>query len=279
MGLFSSLFGIGGSQKTVRAEFVHEEDGAIIAISDMPPEQLPDTFAIATTLEMQGKKWAVERAEPEHKFEILKAGKVRVYIAPLTTMPPGDLLFSLPTISDDMGAATGDALPSPEIFALQEDDWRQAEFVAQRFSAEVEAELADIRRIYQSERAGVGFKTLHVRKRIPNPLEGCRLSLHELEALVEPQRKFLGLGFDRTRGTVPGGFAWHVDEHCRLWGTSASDGNITHLCLLGRPGRQAEQLAKSFAKVNAQHQLVFVNWCRVTSITSDVEGFRSLFSD
>lgn len=44
-----------------------------------------------------------------------------------------------------------------------------------------------------------------------------------------------------------------------------------------RPGQRTAHLAESFAKLNGQHKLVFVDWCHVTSATSD--GFESLFSD
>jgi len=279
LGLFSSLFGISCSKKTIHCEFINAKDGATIAASDMPPEQLPETFAIATTLEMSGKKWSVERAEPRDKSDILKAGKVRVYLTPITMMPPGDILFSLPTISDDVGAVADDILPSPQILSLHEDDWRQVEFVAQTFSAEIEAELADIRRIYQKQRNGVGFKTVHVRKRIPNPLNGCNLPLRELESLLPPQKKFQAVGFQRTRGTIPHGFAWEIDEHSVLWGTTDLNGNVTRLCLLGTPTQKAASISDSFARLNTQHQLSFVDWCRATNLAADAAAIRQHFTD
>jgi len=278
LGMFSSLFGTGCSRKTIRSEFLNARDGTMIAISDMPPEQIPDTFAIDTTLDLSGKKWSVEHAEPQDKSDILKAGKVRVYLTPITTMPPGDILYSLPTISDDLGGVAGDDLPSPQIVALHEDDWRQVEFIEQKFSAEMEAELADIRRIYQEQRAGVGFKKAHIRKRIPEPLQGCNLSLRELEAMLTPQKKFQGVGFQRTRGTVPHAFAWELDEQCVLWGTTDREGKITRLCLLGSPGPKAAPLTDSFAKLITQHQLAFVDWCRATNLTADPAAFRQHFA-
>jgi|SRR5882672_632341 len=278
LGMFSSLFGTSCSKKTVHSEFVNASDGTMIAVSDMPPEQLPETFAISTTLDMGGKKWSVERAEPRDKSDILKAGKVRVFLAPITMMPPGDILFSLPTIADDVGAATGDSLPSSQIFALHEDDWRQVEFVAQKFSGEIDAELADIRRIYAEQRAGVGFKSVHVRRRNPNPLPGCNLSLPELETVLSPQKKFQALGFQRARGTVPHGFAWEIDEDCVIWGTTSADGKVTCLCLLGTPREEAAGISESFAKLNAQHQLTFVDSCSATNIATDAAALRHHFA-
>lgn len=276
--MLSSLFGTSCSKKTIHSEFINAKDGIVIAVSDMPPEQIPDTFAIATTLEMGGKKWSIESAEPQDKSGILKAGKVRVYLVPIVMMSPGDILFSLPTIANDIGAAIGDTQPSPQIFALHEDDWRQMEFIAQKFSMEIEAELADIRRIYQEQRVDVGFKKLHVRKRIPMPLDGCNLLLLELEAALTPQKKFQALGFQRTSGNVPNGFAWELDEHCVLWGTTYPDGKVTRLCLLGTPGRQAPHISDGFAKLNAQNNLTFVDWCRATNITADAAAFRRHFT-
>ena len=36
-------------------EFVNAKDKSVIAYSDMTPDQLPDTFAIATTLDIKGE--------------------------------------------------------------------------------------------------------------------------------------------------------------------------------------------------------------------------------
>jgi hypothetical protein len=278
LAIFSSLFGTSCSKRTIHVEFINAKDQRPIAVSKLPPEQIPDTFAIATTLDMAGSKWSVERAEPQDKSDILKAGKVRVYLIAVSTMSPNDILFSLPTISDDMAVATGDILPSPRIFAIHEDDWRQVEFIARKYSTDIEAELADIRRIYQEQRAGVGFKKVHIRKRIPNPLSGVKLALRELEAVLSPPGKFEGVGFDRTRGTIPGSFAWSLDENCVIWGITDESGHVTRLCLLGSLGPRATQVSGQFAKLASEHQLALVDWCRLTNITSDMDAFRTYFT-
>ena len=182
-GIIASLFGTSCSKKTVHVEFINAKDNSVIAVSDMPPDQLPDSLAINTTLDIKNSKWAVERADPIEKRKFVKTGKLRVELSPITLMPPGSILFSLATIADDIGGVLGDALPSEKIFALHEDDWRQVEFLSQRFNREMQQELADIQNIYQNERTGIGFKKVHIRKRIPKPFDNLPISSSELEAI------------------------------------------------------------------------------------------------
>src|SRR6266536_3546171 len=113
------------SERTIRVELINGADNSIIAMSDMLPAQLPDNFAINTTLDFKNQKWSVQSADPSEKTQFLKAGKLRLVLSRLTTVNPADLLFSLPTISDDIGNAQGNTLPNATVFAIHEDDWRE----------------------------------------------------------------------------------------------------------------------------------------------------------
>ena len=193
-------------------------------------------------------------------------------------MPTDDVLFSLATISDDVGNITGDALPSEKIFAIHEDDWRQVEFVSQSFAHEIQLEITDIQNIYQNERSEVGFKNVHVRKRIPNPFESQPITLSDLENIFHPQEKFESVGFQRTRGTIPNSFAWKLDRNLILWGVTDNNGKIARLCVHGVPENEnVTRFSEAFSSFNNQYKLTFVDWCRATNITSDVQAFANYF--
>lgn len=276
--LFTTLLGTSCSKNTVHVEFINAKDKSVIAVSDMPPEQLPDSFAIDTTLDIKNSKWSVVSADPVEKSKFTQTGKLRVLLSPITMMPPGEILFSLVTISDNVGATIGDTLPSDKIFALHEDDWRQMEFVSQSFAREIRLEIADIQNIYQNERSGVGFKKVHVRKRIPNPFQSQPITLSDLEKFFRQQEKFESVGFQRTRGTIPNSFAWKLDRSLILWGVADNNGRIVRLCVQGVPENENTlRFSETFSLLNNQYKLTFVDWCRKTVITSDVQAFTNYF--
>ena len=279
LSVFASLLGASCSKKTVHVEFINAKDNSVIAVSDMKPDQLPESFAINTTLDMKNSKWSVQSADPVEKSEFVQTGKLRVVLSPITTMPPGEILFSLATISDDIGGVTGDALPSGKILALHEDDWRQAEFVSQNFTNEVEQELADIANIYKTQRSGIGFKKVHVRKRIPNPLANQSITLPQLEAVLHPQEKLDSVGFQRTRGIIPNSFAWKLDGRLTIWGVTDSTGIVRRLCVRGVPeNKNLAHISETFSALTGQYKLVFVDWCKAIKINSDVKAFENYFS-
>ena len=47
MGLFDKIF---GKSNKIKVQFIDSSNGNVIGISEMPPEQLPETFEIQTTM-------------------------------------------------------------------------------------------------------------------------------------------------------------------------------------------------------------------------------------
>jgi len=267
-----------GREQTICVEFINGADGSIIALSDVPPSQLPDTFAIDTTFDIKEQKWSVLSAEPMEKTHFLKTGKLRLVLSRLTTVSPAELLFSLATISDDTGNTQGNALPNDAVFAIHEDDWRQVEFISAQFSPEIDLEFGDIQRIWNSEKSGPGFRKLHVRKRIPNPLAGSPLCVEDLETILPPQKRFEAVGFLRTPGTIPQSFGWSVSRNLVLWGIADSDGKVLRLCVRGLPEPdQVARISTALASLTQRYQLLFVDWCRTAKIHSELASFENYF--
>lgn len=256
----------------VHVEFINASDKSVIAVFDMPVDQLPDSFRIDTSLEMAGKKWSVTEAEPTDKADFTSTGKLRMTLAEITMVAPGDLLYSLPTISNDCGSPVGDTLPHDGLFQIREDDWRQIEFVSSGQVGQVELELNDIRRIYSEHGDGVGFREIHVRQRIPTPLKGTVLSLERLRSCFPPKREFEAVSFRRTPGTIPTSFAWTTEAGPILWGIASEDGAVEVLCLSPAPS-QAEVLADGLAKMTREAGVLLVDWCRAQYVTGDREEF------
>jgi hypothetical protein len=87
---------------------------------------------------------------------------------------PKTLLYSLATISDGLPALDPLHKAKEGDLVLLEDDWRQFEVVSRAHMPLVNAEVADIQRIFTEKSKPVGnfraFTELHVRKRLPKPL-------------------------------------------------------------------------------------------------------------
>ena len=104
--------------------------------------------------------------------------------------------------------------------------------------------------LFEDDRVGVGFKSIHVRSRIPAPLAGREVPLAALiEALGAPDRGEIALG----GALVVGGFAFafgggHVYGH-------EDGGQVLALAVAG--GMDTRVLA-TFAR---DHQLILVDWC------------------
>ena len=231
---------------TIHVQLVNAATQTVMGEADLPVEQLPETFAVATTLHLGGTDWRVESATPVTREEYVKTGQLVLVLRKIEMVDPKTILFSLPTIENTMPPldAAGEAA-----CALHEDDWRQHELVSARFEPEIAAELADIRKI-RDDRTGPGWKTIHVRSRIPEPLGGRTIALADLAAaLGDPAREALALGGT----TVAGGFAYAIGGGF-VYGRE--DGGLVRELAVAR--RTDPSGLAAFAGAN---QLVLVDWC------------------
>jgi hypothetical protein len=89
---------------------------------------------------------------------------------------PEDILYSMPTINDGLPDDYLAGKIDKDTLVIHEDNWRQFEFVSRKHRDAVNAELLDIDRIWKEQAVDVGggltaFRSLHVRQRIPVPLD------------------------------------------------------------------------------------------------------------
>ncbi len=232
---------------TIRVEFIDAATGGTFAKSEVPSDELPETFELATQLHLGDADWQVDRAEPPTRAEYTRTRSLRVTLRKIVMIDPKTILFSLPTIENALPPLrAGDAPPA----RLHEDDWRQIELVAAAQEPAIHAELAAIREVLMARKAA-GFERIHVRSRIPTPLAGVRLTVAELaQTLGSPMQGDLAFGAGAL--VVDGGF---VFEAGALYGRQ-HDGVIVALGL-GSLG-----VALRLTALATSHDLVLVDWCR-----------------
>ncbi len=241
---------------TVRVTFLDASRNTEIAQAELPAEQLPETFELETSLQLGGRDWTVERAEPLTRAEYVASGTLRIALREIKQVDPKEILFSLPTLENTQpelthGNATG-------AYAMHEDDWRQCELIAGDFDLEIKAEVADIEAARET-RKGPGFAHLHVRQRIPNPLGRTVLTIDELaKALGNPPRRACSIN----NRMVANGFAFSVGSAVVYGHTQ--EGTLACIAVTD-PVAELAELARA-------HSLVLVDWC-APAVLDPARGF------
>lgn len=252
------MFGFFKKGGAITVEFLERQQNKPFAVSKVPLAQLPDSFDVATTLDIGNQKWSVVEAVPAHKADFQKLGKVRLVVAPLQTMNPKDILFSLPTINDRM-FPTRRASSLDGMLLIHEDDWRQIEFVSQQLAGDVDTELRSIRSIYETKRKGQGFVSLHVRKIVERPIVGSALPFDAVKTNFAIAREYAGFGAEVSgeNAIAEDGFAFETTDGNTFFGILDQNRNVVFLCMTQGAGfnESCKALIKSF-------NLIGVDWCK-----------------
>src|SRR6185437_4474023 len=163
------------NEQQIQVLFIYASTGKPFAQTLLPAEQLPATFELSTTLTIAGQDWSVINAEPPGAEDFRQTGRLVLTLAKISQMNPKDILYTLPTICNAIPAiATGTTRHDKHVFEIHEDDWQQTEFVSRLHREAVDAQLAEIRRIYDEASIDNGdflaFKRLALRTHITDPI-------------------------------------------------------------------------------------------------------------
>ena len=254
--------------ETIDVEFFEQGSTQPFAASALPISQLPDKFEIHTTLRIGENDWHVSSADPFTKVEFGKTGRVRVFLVKIQHVAPSDILFGLPTINHDT-AALEPAESLENVFVVSEDDWRQSELVCSHHMASIEAELAAVLRIYETEAVGVGFRRCHARSAIPAPLDGASLSIDQLHAALDATHAYAGVAFNHMAAVVSNGFAFRSLHGFTVWGQLGNGREVKFVCLpdLDRVLEHRES-REAFDGLLVTNGLVFVDWVHLRASSS-----------
>jgi len=165
----------------------------------MKPEQLPESFDKPTTMHLQEEEWTVAKADPVSRQEFALSGKLTLHLVLIERLDPEKVLFTLPTISNELPGTVETRLFNDFTLTLHEDDWRQNEFLPLRLLPVVQEEMAFVEVIlFPDDRpeGAFGYKTVHVRNKIGAqhltiPLaEFCELFRYSGERVARGLRTF-----------------------------------------------------------------------------------------
>lgn len=245
--------------KTVTVAFIDELTGKQIASSEMPLDQLPDTFALDTTLDMAGAPYVVVRAEPMTKAEFSKTKRLSIGLRRLESLDPKTILFSLPTISGSALPKTFASASRNDIVTIHEDDWRQCEFISCVHSAEISAELAGIQNIRTNEAAAVGWRKIHLRERIAAPLP-AGVTWSTVRNLLGDVDPIGGVAFGRAENCIVDAVGARFPDGLILWGVP-DHGALGALCVENVDAATPATIS-ALKQVADEISCVVVHWCR-----------------
>jgi hypothetical protein len=254
------MFGFAKIYKKIQVRFYELDAVEPFAQSTLPIEQLPDTFQVQTTLHLGSDDWVVREATPPTKAEFRKSGRVaiRLYKPKQVSVLPTEILYSLPTISNDLpNRENRESLEN--VFVVHEDDWRQVELISDDKAELIKEEMASIRKPIDTQRVSAGFKTIHVRKLIPSPLGDQALRLTHVTREFSVTHEYAGVAFSSAAAVVVGGFAYKTANGTVIWGQAGPDGLLQALCIRFESGADPAKLA-GLVSFSALSKLVLVDW-------------------
>jgi len=147
-------------EKRIRVTLIDDVTSESMGTSKHALSDLPDSFLQSTTMELGEKSWLVVSADPPFKRQYAESKTLTLRLRPIETLDVQELLYLLPTISDDLAVSVGSMADGSEAI-LSEDDWRQIELVSRGLETEIHQEIGDIKAICQQARQGPGFSQIH----------------------------------------------------------------------------------------------------------------------
>lgn len=160
-------------EKTILLKMVEFETGEIIAQANMPIAKLPDSFEVNTQMNIAGQEWSVREAFPVHSKDFIELGTLTLKLSKIEKVDPKEILFTLPTISEEFPPYGENPLFDDFVLKIKPDDWRQNEFFAQASYELIMSELREIEVIKEAHSKMAGefevFEHCHLRANIGSP--------------------------------------------------------------------------------------------------------------
>jgi hypothetical protein len=261
------------NKNRILVTFVDDADGEILGETKLKPEELPETFEAETTLRLEDEDWLVVSAEPATRAEFVKTKKLTLRLGHFETVDPQTILYSLPSITNELPACGDQPLNGNELTML-DDSWRQLELVSRSLATEVDQEMEGIHQAQETKVAGSGWESIHVRK-TPVPPIAKPFPLTELLAAWEVKQP-IGLTFYGAETQVDDGFAVVAADGQAVYGV-APDGLVAMLGIAQTTlDAVPEKSIAMLTKLAEQHELDLVHWCRCSRVASGSPLFRQL---
>jgi hypothetical protein len=187
---------------------------------------------------------------------------------------PATWLHRVPTICDLIPRLGAQRLSRRPQWRLQEDDWRQIEFVSSDQIDVIEQEIEAVRRVRSASSEASGWRQVHVRSQPSHPLHHRLVPLEDLRTAIGGRGLLTRVGFVSTAGTIRDGFAIRAGSGLVIYG-ERSPSAVRIICLHGTDQVSADEV-EGVATLMGQHQLLVVNWPRALVAQADPHALGRL---
>ena len=261
----------------VEVTFINDANGETIGCTQLSPDDLPESFEHDTTLHLGDDDWSVVHAHPTTRAQYAKSKTLTLRLRRIERMAPSKILYSLPSICDFIPPVSNQPLSGGE-FVLEQDDWRQFEFVSNELAHDVDIEIAKIRRIHDTCVAELGWREVHVRSK-PEPPLVRNFALSHLADSLNVSAKSAGVTYHGAQSPIADGYSFTTGEGLSVYGM-APNGNVQVIAFAQyskfSPSAESINRLKAFAR---EFNLDLVYWCRCVRAAPDDPLFRSLISN
>lgn len=175
---------------------------------------------------------------------------------------PKTILFSVPTLSDDIAALEQmDRALNGTDLAFHEDDWSQVEFLPKSLLPEIQRMLKEYKAFEQANRVQSGWRKVYVRKIERKPLISGAQSIQQLEKILgaKPGGALVLFSTGTAGGRVKDGFTLPLGGNVTLYGYTTSEGIPVLGASVGQ-NPDDSKLVQAFTKLNSASGLVLVDW-------------------
>ncbi len=259
MGLLDKIF---GKSNKIKVQFIDSSSGKVIGISEMPPEQLPETFELQTTMHLNDEDWSIEEAIPAHSKDFLQSKSLTLKMRKVEKMNPNDIWFTTPTISNEFPQTEPQTKETDFDIIIHEDDYRQKEFLNTSALPKIEEEFRAIKEVWTNHSKKSDeytlFKNCHTRKTIG--LANLSINFNELQNSLNSN----SIGQVIINGEIlSNGFGLKT-ENTTYFGT-LNDGKVIELCI----SQWNDKTTNEIFKINKEFNLLFVDWFNCDLVKND----------
>lgn len=260
----------------IEVTFIDDLTDESLGVTQIPANNLPDSFERDTTINLRGADWNVLNAKPKTRAQYIKSKTLILWIRRIELVNPQDILYSLPSICDPIPEVNDRDISGDEL-TIAEDDWRQFELISNKLADKVDKEIAKIRLIHENATEGIGWKEMHIRKKPEIPI-ASNIALTHLASLLKVSAKSTGITYHGSPSPIADGYSLTLNDDFSVYGIAPNskvqviaigqDANIS-------PNQESIELLQQLAR---KFNLDLVHWCRCIRVSPDDPAFRSLLS-
>ena len=264
MKLFDKLL---GKSEKITVQFIEYSTGKVIGISYMLPEQLPGTFAIETKITISGAEWLVKDARPVSSADFIKTKSLILKLSKIEKLNSANFIYSAPTISNEFPPMSDTSLFNDFQVSINDDDWRQYEFLNKSTFPLIDIEVKKIKDIIVNNSQHLsedmmGFTKCHARNVIGEP--NLNLSFPELKEMLN----ISSIGSVKIAGNnsfVLNAIALATDNTTFYGILNLDKKTVTQLCISSFSDTTIDEIEK----ITRKFGLIFINWYRCEIITDN----------